>query len=152
MFAAQAGVMRQISALERSRNEAHYGAPEHPWDVNIEGCGAECAFAKYSGMYWQSVVKRPSDLRGDVGHVQVRSTPLSNGCMIVHEDDKDGSPFVLVVGKFPKYEVIGWMHGHEAKNKEFWRTDTGRPAFFVPQDRLWAMDSLPSECLESGLM
>jgi hypothetical protein len=54
----------------------------------------------------------------------------------VHDRDKDDDLFILVTGTAPSFRIAGCIMGRDAKRSEFWRTDTGRPAYFVPQDVL----------------
>lgn len=135
-LAAHAGVERQLEALRLGRQDNH-GFAGAGWDLHIEGACAEVAVAKATGRYWDAVVRRPEDLAGDVGRgLQVRSTRRSNGCLIIHPTDPDEAAFVLVVAAPPAFNIIGWIRGREAKRDEWWREDTGRPAFFVPQGGL----------------
>jgi hypothetical protein len=134
--AAQAGVERQILAIRNGRRDSH-GFEGDGWGLHIEGACAELAVAKCRNKFWEAVVDVPEGLEGDVGRAQVRSTRRASGCLLVHPDDPDPAPFVLVIVRSPyEYDVVGWIEGRNAKREEWWRTDTGRPAFFVPQSAL----------------
>ena len=137
--AARAGIQRRIHALRKERR-AVYGDPDRYWDTDIEGCAAERAVAKAYNLYWEPVVENPEELRGDVGMgmraLQVRSTTRKDGRLIVHERDNDEHAFVLVVGCIPEFEIKGWIMGVDAKQEHFLFKGDGRPAFFVPQDKL----------------
>lgn len=138
-LAATAGIMRRIEGRKRGRPEP-WGEPPDGWGADIEGAGAEMALAKVLGRYWAgAVVEDPRELDGDVGQrVQVRHTPRRNGCLLLHPTDPDDHAFVLVVGAMPTYRIIGWLYARQGKRESYWRTDTGRPAFFVPQGALRA--------------
>ena len=56
------------------------------WQIALEGCLGEMALAKKLGWYWDGKgVKRAPD----VGQVDVRTTPLERGRLILHPDDPD---------------------------------------------------------------
>lgn len=138
---AAVGVERQLEALRLGRQHRHGFAGEG-WDIHIEGALAELAFAKARAVFWDAVVRRPEDLDGDVGSAQIRSTKRPSGCLIVHKDDPDSAAFVLITQENPRtYSFRGWLRGRDAKQQRWWRTDTGRPAFFVPQGYLRPMPS-----------
>lgn len=133
---AACGVLRQIENLRAGRRDAH-GFSGDGWGLHVDGALAEMAAAKASDRYWEAVVSGdPRRIAGDVGLVQVRSTRRVNGSLIVHPTDPDEATFVLVVGTAPSYRVVGSILGREAKDSRWWRTDTGRPAYFVPQEVL----------------
>lgn len=132
---AQVGVQRQVLNLSQGKHDAHRFDGD-PWSVHINGALAELAFAKATGRYWLALTKDPKTLPGDVGGDQIRSTSRSDGSLILHPEDSDEARFYLVVGTCPRYTIVGWVYGSEGKNRTFWREDTGRPAFFVPQSQL----------------
>lgn len=134
----------QVSAAERigkkreqiatSLGWAHnYGFNgRYPNEPHMAGAAAEQAVALCIGVEWKPSLE-PDKQTGDVGKAQVRSTPRVTGSLILHDDDPDEAPFILVTGKRPNLVVRCWCYGREGKLPEYWRTDTGRPAFFVPQ-------------------
>lgn len=138
-LAAIAGCQRNLQGLARGRPVA-FGvsatAPGGTWGIHIEGACAELAVAKATGSYWEPVWSQTDDQRDDVEGWQVRSTARDNGALILHPTDPDDARFVLLVGLAPRYRIAGWIDGAAGKRQEFWRTDTGRPAFFVPQSAL----------------
>jgi hypothetical protein len=139
--AARLGVQRQIINLRDGRKDRH-GFNGDGWGVNVEGCMCEMAYAKATGRYWEPVVRNFEDIPGDVGDVEIRSTKRTDGRLIVHEWDPDGSLFVLVRGPWPeragvRFEIVGTKLGGEAKQQRWWAEPVqGRPAFFVPADEL----------------
>jgi hypothetical protein len=58
--------------------------------------------------------------------------------LILHPKDKDHDRFYLCVGMNGEYDIRGWIFGIEGKRSEYWDDPTrkGRPAFFVPQEKL----------------
>src|SRR5262245_14237971 len=134
--AAIVGSQRQVKRLREGMHDAH-GYNGDGWSIHIEGAAAEMAYAKATNRYWSVPVA--DDFRsvpGDVGTVQIRSTPRPNGCLILHPGDRDDAPFVLAIGRAPAFDFVGWGYAGDLKRREYWREDTGRPAFFVPQDAL----------------
>lgn len=140
--AAQAGCLRRINALCKDLPEP-YGTPETGlFDNDVESCGAEMAVAKAFGMYWNTYPGEFRELPGDVANLEVRSTKHVNGCLIVHNRDKDDRPFVLVRGTMPRYEVAGWIMGVQAKKSKWIRKIRKRSAYFVPADELHSLADL----------
>jgi len=125
--AAKVGCHRRIASIF-ARREDNKRTTKDPWQTDIEGAAAELAFAKYLGVEWNEGVdtfKAP-----DVGELQVRSTELPYGSLIIRPDDKnDDEIFVLVTGSCPVYRPIGWMRCGDCKQQQWWRQD----AWFVPQ-------------------
>jgi hypothetical protein len=137
--AAIIGVLRQVSAIQRDRPAAYGAENTNAWSIGIEGTAAEMAVAKYLGCYWQPLAPGGdlSKMRADIGdYIEVRSTLRTDGSLIVHERDGDSKLFYLVVCSAPVYTICGWLLGHEAKQREFWRSDIRHPAFLVPQQSL----------------
>jgi hypothetical protein len=135
---AQAGLARRLRAISKENRPAHGYDNSANWQLDIEGALSEMAVAKALGRYWGG----GSDAREDVGRVQVRSTPRLDGSLILHPGDPDAAPFVLAVGGEGSYRLAGWILGQDGKRREWWRTDTGRPAFFVPQSALRPMEEM----------
>lgn len=123
-----------------------YGAPELDGaeEINIFSCRGEMAVAKYLNLFWSGSVgdyKAP-----DVGGlVEVRTINKAGRRLIVHPEDRDWAPYVLVdVSNQPMMKLVGWMFGTDAKNKKYWADPTGkgRHAYFVPQSDLLPMEQL----------
>lgn len=137
--AVQVGGMRNIEARRRGRPDTYgknVSEMEGGWGVHIEGAAAEMAVAKSLNNYYEGVWREIDRSRGDVGRVQVRSTMRANGCLILHPEDNDEHVFYLVTGIAPTFRIVGSILAARGKVDRFWRTDTGRPAFFVPQSEL----------------
>lgn len=134
--AAGVGVERRLRAIDRDRKH-RFDWSNHSWAVDIEAAGAEMAYAKLRNRYWADAAEPDTD--GDVGPAQIRWTSRQNGCLLIHPEDADDAPFVLVTGALPKLNVVGYIYGKVAKQQRWWRADTGRPAFFVPQHALHAL-------------
>lgn len=140
MTAAQVGVMRQVQNLREGRRHRFGAKDEDGWGMHIEGAAGELVVAKALGLYWPGVGRLRA---ADVGELQVRTRSLPTYDLIVHPDDDDDAPCVLVTGRVPTFEVRGWLLGKDAKQPRYWKDPAGgRPAFFVPQPALHPMDAL----------
>ena len=136
-LAAQAGIMRRISAIKNKRQE-RYGTPaEDLWGNDIESCIAEMLVARAFNVNWTPYADDPRTIKADVGeNIQVRSTRRNDGCLLLHPHDKDDQLFVLVTGSGVNKTIKGCIKGADAKKPKYWRESTGRPCYFVPQSAL----------------
>lgn len=145
MQAAVTGATRRIEYMKMNFSD-RYGYPneEDDWTRDIEGAAAEMAFAKARNRYWSYSVN--TFRSQDVGKVQVRSSFRENGSLIVRPHDKDEDIFVLLTGRAPKFRLIGWIRGNEAKRQEWVRAPNEvRPAYFVPQSALRPFSGKPQQ-------
>lgn len=125
--------------LNWSRSVESNGQPEGELLArNIEGAYGELALARHLGIRWEESLS-PDGQHGDVAGHQVRATTHRHGCLILHHHDADHQAHYLVtLPDLPLVHVVGWIRGEDGKAERYWAdpTGTGRPAFFVPQDRL----------------
>ena len=137
--AAMAGMMRQISAIARGRHDVH-GFAGAGWDLHVEGACGEYAVAKWANLFWNGTVGRIDC--NDVGELEVRTTSHRSKNLILRPKDPDDRVFVSVYGRAPEFELVGWIHAKEGKDREHWREpDNGRPgAFFVAPEFLHPME------------
>jgi hypothetical protein len=141
LLASTVGCMRQVANLRDGRRDAHGAQRESGWQLHVEGACGELAVAKALGLFWSGSI---GNLRAaDVGEVQVRTRSRDDYDLIVHPSDPDGAAFVLVVGTAPRFKLVGWLPGREAKHQRHWLDPAGgRPAFFVKQSWLYPMGLL----------
>lgn len=102
--------------------------------------GAECEYAcsRILNLYWRPWVASMAEakrMRDVGGLIEVRSTDLARGRLIVKPDDPDDAPFALIVRKGNRFTLAGWLFAYEAKQFDL-LTGFGDPAHFVPQDKL----------------
>lgn len=113
-------------------------------DEESVGALGERAFAKWKGVYSEGI--NTFHHVADCGlQYEVRATALRNGKLIVRDNDDDFRVFVLaLVGLDGRVVLRGWMHGWECKRDE-WSSDPHghRPAWWVPQESLRPMDTIP---------
>lgn len=140
-LAAQIGCLRQIESLQRNLPDKH-GFDGAGWNIHIEGAAGEIAAARALDMYWGGTVNTFKSI-GDVGKLEIRTTSKKNNRLIVRNPDNDDAVFVLVVGRSPTFEVVGWMLGKEAKQQKYISAPGGRPpAYFVPRSDLYDLSEL----------
>jgi len=129
------------------------GDTEHKWgmdssktfDAHCYGCLAELVVAKHLGVWWSGEGLYEFS---DVGQVEVRYAHKRNYRLILHDDDHDNRPYVLVTGEgsLGTFWIDGWIMGCDGKNDDWWEDPgTARPAYFVPRDQLRPMDELQSD-------
>lgn len=135
LYAGYIAIARHAQNVTLKRVEA-YGASGNSIDPHVIGAIGECAVAKYLNRFWSGSI---GDITAsDVGRVQVRASRHKDPSLILHDRDADDDCFILVSVDGNKATLHGWLYGREGKLPEYWRTDTGRPAYFVK--RLHSME------------
>lgn len=143
--AAQAGIERRIVAIQRGRSPL-YGVDDRKaeWQIDIIGCIAEFALAKYLNVYWTSVVDEGlTALPGDVGKYQVRSTSWKTGNLIIHNNDSDDAIFLLAVVGDRYVDFPGWIYAWEGKERGTKKDNENGIHFWVNQELLNPIEKLP---------
>lgn len=142
-FAGLAGVMRRISAMRKKRPEP-YGKPSTDlWGTDIESCAAEMLVSMAIDRAWIPYRSTPGQIKSDVGTIfQVRSTDREDGCLLLHERDRDHHVFVLVVGSGCNKRIAGCILGSKGKQERFWNKKAPRPCYYVPQHELEQMETV----------
>lgn len=145
--AAVGGCQRRISSMFKGRPQ-FYGAGERKnyWEIDVMGAIAEYAVAKAFDLWWQPTTNQKlSELRGDVGDWQIRSTSHMDGHLFLHPNDKDAN-FVLAIVKDNKVLLAGWISKQKGiEVSELSRFDT----YWVKQDYLWSMADAPVQIVWS---
>lgn len=110
----------------------------------INGTVSEYALSKWLGVHWQPITDHPDTQDGDLGHsIQVRTTDLSDGKLIVKPTDPVNHVYVLLIGSTLetdppyRYKVIGMLGGKECKRGKYLR-DGG--SYWIPQSDLEKVD------------
>ena len=116
---------------------------------DIQGAEAELAVSKALTLPWDGKWlpipewDRWKHHGNDVGKIEIRSTELPNGRLILHPSDKDHSPYLLVLAhEKPIYRLVGWIYGVEGKQDKYWRSNVPRPCYMVRQEELKTVDEL----------
>lgn len=139
LMAAHAGLMRQVENLRKGRRHKHAATEADGWNLHIDGCIGEVIVAKWLDVYWTPGTLGKSDI--DRCGIEVRTSRHDNPHLILHDDDLDDQPYVLVWLSGCYGYVCGWMLGKDGKDAKFWKEVLGtkplrNPAFFVPRNEL----------------
>jgi hypothetical protein len=87
---------------------------------HAESVGAEIAVAEYFGVrgFMPSIntFKDQADVDAEVGRIEVKYTTYANGHLILQESQRSrpNDVCILVWGRSPVYELLGWMPAHMA--------------------------------------
>lgn len=138
---AWVGRMRFADARRLARNPGL--GPPHTTDAyDIRGAHCEFAASLILNVSWRPTIGKIGT--PDVGDfIEVRSTDLETGRLIVKPEDDDDAPFVLIVAKMEslRFRAAGWLYAGEAKEFPL-LTEFGDPAHFVPQSALSSVATL----------
>lgn len=107
---------------------------------DVRGARCECSTARALMVPWEPTIEFVKGQRDVAGLVEVRSTTLLGGRLIVHANET--GPFVLVVEvDDSEHDVVGWLDAAQAKH---WPLEThhGDTAHYVPQKALLPLDDL----------
>ncbi len=142
-MAAQIGCLRQIESLVKKLPDRHGFDGTDGWSIHIEGAAGEIAVSKALNVYWGGSVNT-FRTAADIGtKLEVRTRSNYDYDLIVRDNDKALSVYILVVGKIPTFRVVGWIRGSDAKNEAWLKTYGNRPAaYFVPQSCLNPIETL----------
>lgn len=145
-LAVQTAMIRIVASASQHLNHANAlisrGLLKRLKDEVVGACG-ELAVAKWSGQFFVPSVNTFHRLPDCLEDVEVRATDFAGGCLIVRDNDAGDRRFVLAIVRDDlEVTLAGWIWGGEAKAQEFWSNPNGKKAaFFVPQERLWSMDT-----------
>lgn len=150
-LAAQVGMTRRIDDMQKGC-VTKYGVKEKDkWANDPIGAIGEMAVAKMLGIYWSGAFEVGAL---DVGRVEVRTSclGLTSGHLLLHRDDSSKKIYVYVrMGASRVLAVVGWIYGHEGKQRKFWDDKVGgRPCFFVPERVLHPVKSLRKAIEQEG--
>lgn len=145
-IAGGVAVSRAVNAIARGRrdrfgltHDGNLGA-----DMEWMGCIGEMAVSKFTNRFWAAGLEID---RVDATDYEVRTVGETRKRLILHPTDHDDLPYISAFVsrvRLPLVILRGFVLGRDGKRQEWW-TDpgTGRPAFFVPTDRLLPMAEIP---------
>lgn len=124
-------------------------------DVDVDGVGSEMAAAKVLNVYYdietdfQANELPTHDLMYKGKTVDVKTTKYKTGRLIVmpHKKNDKCELYLLVVGEFPDYYVVGCATYDEIVQEDNWGNPFGRgkPAYFLDQHKLTPVEDLIDE-------
>ena len=115
---------------------------------HAESVGAEIAVAEYFGLrgFVPSIntFKDEADVDIDIARIEVKHTKYSNGHLILQESQRSrpNDVCILVYGKSPVYQLLGWMPAHMAMMPRYKHTQQGN--YWVSHRNLFEMKYLRS--------
>jgi len=120
--------------------------------IDVDGVGSEMAAAKILNVYYdietdfQASELPTYDLICKGKTVDVKTTKYRTGRLIVmpHKKNDQCDLYLLVVGSFPEYSVVGYATYDEIVQEENWGDPFGRnkPAYFLDQYKLTPVEEL----------
>lgn len=142
-----------VKRYGRLRNNANNGRRDNRAPgTNAErihqlGVGGEYALSLatdivWTGRYYAPATpkrkKRNGDLMPDLGtDIEVRTRTQPWHQLLVHRNDPKGWRYVLVRFVAPnRFELVGWEHGTEIKQSEYWKGHLPYPAYAYPNQLL----------------
>lgn len=113
-------------------------------EIHLLGAAGEMAVAAHLGMkdhlYKESEAKRGSD---DLPGIDIKTRSKHCYDLIVQKNEDPRKKFVLVTIEKQKTLIHGWCYGEEAMQAQYWADPAkGRPAFFVPKEKLRPIEEL----------
>lgn len=140
ILARQVGEWRYQFVLDHRLRDDPGDRREHSAEWHVRGVECEMAASFLLNIYWRPQIGILGGI--DIGGlVNVRSTILRTGRLIIRADDKD-APTVLVEKVAACYTLVGWFFSGVAKLK-FAREDRyGAAAHYVPRGELHPLSTL----------
>tara|TARA_Y100001963_G_scaffold96767_1_gene133215 strand:- start:107 stop:592 length:486 start_codon:yes stop_codon:yes gene_type:complete len=132
--AGSIGVSRYIKMIVNGLGESRGSSPVDGWQRQVEGAMGEMAAAKGLKMYPTAFSNRMNE--GDLGSLEVRTTFHKQGRLRLNQVDDPSKRYVHVVGSVGQYQLKGWAWGHEVLSMEPEEMQPGRPAYYLPNERL----------------
>ena len=145
-YALSLALKRQTENLSLGRRDAYGFSGANGLLLHQHGVLCEFATAKGLRIQFRETTLGAPDIGRDI---QVRGATRHHYGLIVHNEDPDHHRFVLTTHEqgSDEFHIRGWFYGRECKEPRFWRTSTGRPAFFVPQRLLHPIKTLVLEAI-----
>ncbi len=145
MFAAQVGIARTVSAIQKER-QLEPGRADLGFERDVVGAIGEYAVARMLDCCWRPLIGELDTATGDLAGVQIKTTTRATGCLIVRPHDPPGFTYVLVIigGRNAgglHVDVVGAISGADAKVAAYWRerdpaAGVHAAAHFVPKSEL----------------
>ena len=112
--AVAVGTARNASAILKASKNVYDGDPVRYWGQHIDGAGAEMAFAKFIGLYWDGSVDTYRKSCGDLPHTGIDVKHSKDGFWKVK--DRDKGELVLVSGTMPDFVIDSYCNSDEVKS------------------------------------
>jgi hypothetical protein len=140
-----------VAKSENRKSRFGINEEEDGLKMAIEGVRGEFVVSKAFDKFYDGNIGVVGP--GDVGKIEVRSTPHPGGHLILHKPiEEDGMPkdnpnsiYVLVLSyASPVFYIAGWLYGHEGQIETVWnrQPDKNRPCYWINQHVLRSPASL----------
>lgn len=143
--ALNAAWLRIVASASKKINHAstyHRPMARRIHEEFIGACG-ELAIGKAAGVFFVPSVNTFHRVPDFLDGVEVRSTDVATGRLIVRDNDSDERRYVLAIVEGESVSLVGWIEGREAKADKWEENPNGyRPAWFVPQQELRPIETL----------
>jgi len=138
--------MRYVGAREDGIQDMKVGSQSNEL-TDLEGIGAELAFCKIANVYPDMNVKqvKDEDCYTKNGYaIDVKSTTYENGRLLAVRWKKPNKVdfYALMVGKFPKYRLAGFMKSDDLINPEMVKDLGYGPVYAADQEQLTPPEDL----------
>jgi hypothetical protein len=150
MLAMEEGMRRQGTNEAQGLRGRNGGAwkGSKALDIHLLGAAGEVAVASYLGLK-EHLFKEKEARRGSddlPGGIDVKTRSRHSYELIVQKQEDPQKRFVLVTIHGKQTLIWGWCYGREAMQERYWSDPArGRPAFFVPKERLHPIDTLSKD-------
>ncbi len=112
-------------------------------EKQIDAIGAECAVAEYFGFEDFKPLNGAYKDKADVGeNIEVKHSYLACGNLLISGIDRNTDIAVLVIGRCPSYELVGWLPVFECKANKYRSAKILGDSYLVPRADLKPMDNL----------
>lgn len=143
---ANVGVARRMVSIFNKLNTKKHDRKRGEWENDIVGALCELSASQYFNLGWTGAVI--GNAVPDVGGLlETRAVWSEGDRLIIRDDDKPKKdmPFLKVYANGRKFQMCGWLFGHEAMIEGAKTDPTGEgrePEWFVDNDKLHSMKSL----------
>lgn len=146
-MATSLGIMRGWqSKVLKSKDKVSDHSYTESIRMHILGALGEAAFAKYFQVYNSQTFnewKNSPDIKNGEHDIEIRTRSKESYDLIIREDDKSTSIYVLATGDGDQIKLHGWIYGDKGKKKEYIKEYGGKsPAYFIPSNKLNSIESL----------
>lgn len=142
-IASMVGGIRRLTSMKAGLKDKA-GRP-NDWSADVEGTAGEIALAKYLNVYWMPTNK--TFTLPDVGKLEVKTVAKGDE-LPIHPNIPDDRIVVMVAGRIPNFEVVGWIRAGDAKIKYPAKAKLYYPCHWVPRAHLDTptLASMRKEC------
>lgn len=116
--------------------------------MNVIGAQAEMAVCKALNKYWNPTVGR-IDAADIPPNIQIRCTTRREGRLYVLPKHKDTDVYILVIKENNKFDIVGWIHGKDAKQEKY-LVKNFAPGSRPEHDIYWIPQSNLNKNIKSG--